>query len=242
LWLLQEPINETMCGCNDIGAAPGKMGESGHEGDGGCDCQGLTMRGSAYVVVDTVAGAHAARRQLIEKLNFPPTLAFTKAATVKTPSMSAIAETLPPNIKLLTVSSNYVAWNEGKMILRLSHMYQVDEHPTLSKPATVSLASVFSKAGFKLKTVSPETTLTGNQDKAAFEAKKHVWPTETMYENTVRPCPTETSTLNLTQRVTRTQNVASAQTERTYLDQDDPTMTVTINAMEVKVRRSAPST
>ena len=81
-----------------------------------------------------------------------------------------------------------------------------------------------------------------HQDKAAFEAKKHVWPTETMYENTVRPCPTETPTLNLTQRVTRTQNVASAQTERTYLDQADPTMTVTINAMEVKVRRSAPST
>ena len=147
MWLLQEPINETMCGCNDIGAAPGKMGESGHEGDGGCDCQGLTMRGSAYVVVDTVAGAHAARRQLIEKLNFPPTLAFTKAATVKTPSMSAIAETLPPNIKLLTVSSNYVAWNEGKMILRLSHMYQVDEGVPgsfrLLKYVSIILANIF---------------------------------------------------------------------------------------------------
>ena len=73
---VQEPINETMCGCNDIGAQPGKMGANGHEGDGGCDCQGLTMRGSAYVVFDTVQNAHKTRRELIETLNFAPTLAF----------------------------------------------------------------------------------------------------------------------------------------------------------------------
>ena len=31
---VQEPLNETMCGCNDINAAPGNMGEFGHEGAG----------------------------------------------------------------------------------------------------------------------------------------------------------------------------------------------------------------
>ena len=31
---VQEPLNETMCGCNDIGAKPGAMGAHGHEGDG----------------------------------------------------------------------------------------------------------------------------------------------------------------------------------------------------------------
>jgi hypothetical protein len=34
---VQEPLNETMCGCNDIGADPGKMGAHGREGDGGCE-------------------------------------------------------------------------------------------------------------------------------------------------------------------------------------------------------------
>ena len=38
------------------------------------------MRGSVYLVVDSVQNAHATRRQLVEKLNFPPTLAFSKGA------------------------------------------------------------------------------------------------------------------------------------------------------------------
>ena len=146
---VQEPLNETMCGCNDIGAQPGKMGAFGHEGDGGCACQGLTVRGSAYLVLDTVASAHATRRQLIETLNFPPTLAFTKgqpaaaaaaaaaaaSATattidesdlaIKTPSMSFIASQLPPNVKLQTITSNYKNWNGQRLILRFAHMYQV---------------------------------------------------------------------------------------------------------------------
>ena len=58
-----------MCGCNDIGAAPGNMGAHGHEGDGGCDCEGLTMRGSAFLVVDTLQNAHKTRRELIEVSN-----------------------------------------------------------------------------------------------------------------------------------------------------------------------------
>jgi hypothetical protein len=37
---VQEPLNETMCGCGDIGADPGNMGAHGHEGDGGCLCAG----------------------------------------------------------------------------------------------------------------------------------------------------------------------------------------------------------
>jgi hypothetical protein len=227
---VQEPLNETMCGCNDIGAEsslilfvcfsrlsraclgkvivlpsvemqnsptivafcvaktgalPGKMGAHGHEGDGGCDCEGLTMRGSAFLVLDDVAAAHATRRQLVEVLSFPPTLAFAKdkaaaaaALPIKTPSMSgketvfflpllavvvkmtiyqdrlgtsiekshnkesvsaAIAKELPANIKLMTIASNYQGWNDGKLILRLAHMYQVGEHPTLSQPVTFSL-------------------------------------------------------------------------------------------------------
>ena len=49
---VQEPLNETMCGCNDIGAAPGDMGAHGHEGDGGCECAGLTVRGVHWLVFD----------------------------------------------------------------------------------------------------------------------------------------------------------------------------------------------
>ena len=201
-----------MCGCNDIGAAPGKMGANGHEGDGGCDCQGLTMRGSAYVVVDTLQNAHKTRRELIETLNFAPTLAFTKASTIKTPSMTAIAADLPANVKLMTISSNYKEWNDNKLILRLAHKYAVGEHDTLSQPAKVDLATIFAKQGLKLTSIS-ETLLTANQPKEAWEAKKKVWPTEQMHYNT---------------------NVEGAQVERVPLDDSDPNMSITIRAMELK--------
>lgn len=208
---VQEPLNETMCGCNDIGAQPGKMGEHGHEADGGCICDGLTMRGSAFLIIDTVDKAHAMRRQLVEAVNFPPTLAFTQGAVQK-PKMSSITGALPANLKLMTVSGNYASWNDGKIIIRLSHMYQVGEHPELSEPATVSLSQVFAKAGLKI-TSAVETMLTANQAKDAFEAKKKVWHTASTYPNT---------------------NVNSAQTQRTGFDADAGNMTVTVRAMEVK--------
>ena len=77
---VQEPLNETMCGCNDIGAKPGHMGKYLKEGDGGCWCEGLTVRGRHWLVFDTVDNAHEARRQLSELLNFPATLGFTDGA------------------------------------------------------------------------------------------------------------------------------------------------------------------
>lgn len=211
---VQEPLNETMCGCNDIGAQPHEMGAHGHEGDGGCECEGLTMRGSALLVFDTVEKSHAARRQLIEQLNFPPTLAFSKSTStsVAVPSMSAISESLPPNVKLMTLSSNYAAWNEGKLLLRLSHLYAVGEHPTLSKPATFSLAAVFAKAGLKIATAT-ETMLTANQPREQFEAKKKIWRTSTTYPNT---------------------NIDGAETDRVPLDETDAALTVTVRPMELK--------
>ena len=210
---VQEPLNETMCGCNDIGAAPGKMGAHGREADGGCHCEGLTMRGSAYLVFDRVEQAHATRRQLVETLNFPPTLAFTRASAIPKPKFSAIADALPPNVKLMTISSNYADWNQGQAILRLSHLYQVDEHPELSKPATVSLSAVFAKQGLKLSSAT-EMMLTANQPKERFESRKKVWQT------------TDSSGAMF-----RSDN---AQAERVPFDASDPAASVTIRAMEVK--------
>lgn len=46
-----EPLDETMCGTSGSG------------------CAGLTMRGSAFLVVDTIENAHATRRELVETLN-----------------------------------------------------------------------------------------------------------------------------------------------------------------------------
>merc|ERR1719443_801665 len=99
---VQEPLNETMCGCNDINAQPGQMGAHGHEGDGGCFCEGLTVRGRHWLVFDTVENAHEERRQLQERLSFPATLAFSEGAKpVKTPTWSALETALPQNVRLM---------------------------------------------------------------------------------------------------------------------------------------------
>ena len=176
---VQEPLNETMCGCNDVGAAPGSMGAHGHEGDGGCACAGLTVRGVAYIVVDTVTNAHAARRALIETLNFPPTLAFSAGkSTIKTPTFTALSGGVPANVKLVTLTNNYQSWlGEKGVLLRFAHMYAVDEHPTLAQPVVVNLAQIFGKSPLKIVSAE-ETTLTGNQPRAAADAKIFDWPTE----------------------------------------------------------------
>jgi alpha-mannosidase len=148
---------------NDIGAAPGQMGAHGHEADGGCECDGLTMRGKHYLVFDTITNANAQRRKLSEALNFPPTLAFShNVLKPEVPSASALAEALPANIKLLTLTNNYMDISEGKVLLRLAHLYSVGEHPTLSQPVIISLAELFKIAGHRI-TAAEEMSLTANQ-------------------------------------------------------------------------------
>ena len=178
---VQEPLNETMCGCNDINADPGNMGEHGHEGDGGCECVGLTMRGKQWLVFDNVNDAHETRRQIAEKLYFPPTLGFTTTKDVAIPSISYLNEDLPSNVKIQTLTNNYAAHNNNQLLLRLSHLYQVGEHSTLSKPVDVDLEKVFGKTGLKIASAT-EVSLTANQLVEEMDAKKHQWKTSPLNE------------------------------------------------------------
>ena len=68
---------------------------------------------------------HAARRVLSEQINFPALLAFSSAPPAALPApSSALSAALPPNAKLVTLTSNYASHNGGKLLLRLSHLYQ----------------------------------------------------------------------------------------------------------------------
>jgi len=173
---VQEPLNETMCGCNDINAEPGQMGQHGHEGDGGCVCAGLTMRGRHLLIFDTLENVRAERRRLSEALNFPPLLGFTDAPPPKTAPTSFLNAALPPNVKLVTLTNNYADFHQGKLLLRLSHLYAVGEHPTLSLPVDVDLSTVFAKEGLRISGAE-ETTVTGSKQLAAGSTGGHVWTT-----------------------------------------------------------------
>merc|ERR1711964_30597 len=105
-----EPLNETMCGCR------GK----------GCECAGLTLRGSHFLILDKAEEAHALRRALSEQLNFPPVFAFGSASEkIKASTFSLVSKALPPNVKLMTLK-NMPAQDGGGVLLRLAHLYEVD--------------------------------------------------------------------------------------------------------------------
>eukprot|EP00935_MAST-01C_sp_MAST-1C-sp1_P000879 g879.t1 len=201
-----------------IGAAPHAMGAHGHEGDGGCDCEGLTMRGRHWLLLDTVANAHEQRRVLTELLQSPPTLAFAKPGIVAKAQQtkSYVQQALPPSVKLVTLTSNYQKFNDGAWLLRLSHLYAVGEHPTLSVPVKVSLTSVFAKAGLSLVSIN-ETSLTANQPMSAIDQAKFEWNTEPL------PWPQA-----------QEQEKAPPFEERFPLAADGGEVTLTIRPMEVR--------
>ena len=177
---VQEPLNETMCGCNDIRAAPGAMGAHGHEGDGGCFCAGLTVRGRHLLVFDEVQRARALRRRLMEEVQQPPALAFARLGTpFKTPSRTVLAEPLPPNVKLVTLTSNYAQAHNGQWLLRLAHVYEAGETADdLAQPVTIDLTRYFRRPGLAI-TSAVETTLTAN----AAPAARLAWKTEVAAED-----------------------------------------------------------
>lgn len=182
---VQEPLNETMCGCNDINAQPGQMGAHGQEGDGGCWCAGLTVRGRHWLVFDTIENTHEERRQLAERLSFPATTAFTDGATkVKTPTWSALQSALPKNVRLMTITDNYADINQGRVLVRFAHLYSIGEHPTLSQPATISMTDIFAKGRLKIKS-AVAMSLTGNQPIEEMDAKKFAWKTHDLTDGKV---------------------------------------------------------
>eukprot|EP01064_Diplonema_japonicum_P013576 TRINITY_DN2111_c0_g5_i1.p1 TRINITY_DN2111_c0_g5~~TRINITY_DN2111_c0_g5_i1.p1 ORF type:complete len:1111 (+),score=357.90 TRINITY_DN2111_c0_g5_i1:44-3376(+) len=174
---VQEPLNETMCGCNDINAQPGQMGEHGHLGDGGCWCEGLTMRGKHLLIFDTIEKVNEQRRQSMEELSFSATLAFSKGfPALGKKTESYLAQDLPASVKLLTLTNNYVDINTGKLLLRVAHLYSVGESSVYSVPVTVDFSAIFAKQGLTI-TAMEETQLTGTYSLTEMDNKKHKWET-----------------------------------------------------------------
>jgi alpha-mannosidase len=216
---VQEPLNETMCGCNDINAQPGQMGAHGQEGDGGCLCEGLTVRGRHWLVFDTIENANYQRRQLIEQISFPATLAFTHSSTtVGTPTYSALQSALPSNVRLMTITNNYADFHDGQVMVRFSHLYSIGEHPELSKPATFNMVDVFGKGRMKIKS-AVAVSVTGNQLIEDMDSKKFEWKTQDLEGG----------------KVTAEIEANGKPFEKRFpFDPSDPKLTVTLRPMEVR--------
>lgn len=140
---------------------------------------GLTIRGTHYVAVEAPAQSSKVTRDLADQVFNAPVVAVAPMGTMTRAqwvanfqtNFSSIATAVPPNVALLT----FMAWDSpSKLLIRLGHMYAIGEDSSLSKPATVSLSTLF--AGFTITDVE-EVSLTANQNAAELRARRQSWKT-----------------------------------------------------------------
>jgi len=128
---------------------------------------GLVVRGLHRAGFAPASGGAAAalRRSAMQDVAlFPPLVRFAPgaAAPAAAPPPTVIVSALPPNLHLLTFQSVAVdaAGGLARAIVRLAHLFELGEHPTLSANATVDLAAALSPALGALRNCT-ETTLPG---------------------------------------------------------------------------------
>ncbi|KAK8465738.1 hypothetical protein PHAVU_009G161600 [Phaseolus vulgaris] len=137
-------------------------------------CRGLTVLGKHYFRIDPVGEGSRWRRSFGQEIYSPLLLAFTESdahwgdSHVTTFSGIDSSYKLPDNVAIITLQD----LGDGKVLLRLAHLYEIDEDKYLSVKATVELKKVFSSKQINKIT---EVSLTANQERAEMERKRLVW-------------------------------------------------------------------
>jgi alpha-mannosidase len=135
-------------------------------------CAGLVIQGKYYTRIDPVGEGAKWRRTFGQEIYSPLLLAFSEMDggnwgsshvsnfTAMDPSYS-----LPDNVALVTLQ----ALEDGSVLLRLAHLYEVGEDKDLSVMASVDLKKMFPD-----KKVSKivETNLSANQERYEMEKKR----------------------------------------------------------------------
>ncbi|MED6211149.1 hypothetical protein PIB30_070832 [Stylosanthes scabra] len=149
-----EPLNETVC-IHD-------------------KCTGLTVLGKYYFKIDPVGDGARWRRSFGQEIYSPLLLAFAESegnwgdSHVTEFSGIDLSYRLPDNVAIITLQD----LGDGKVLLRLAHLYEVGEDKYLSVKAIVELKKVFhNKQVIKIS----ETSLTANQERAEMEKKRLAW-------------------------------------------------------------------
>ncbi|KAK9104022.1 hypothetical protein Scep_020866 [Stephania cephalantha] len=132
-------------------------------------CSGLTIRGNFYVRIDPLGEGAKWRRSFGQETYSPLLLAFTEQdgdnwTSSHLPTFSGMdaSYSLPDNVALITLQE----MEDGKVLLRLAHLYEVGEDKELSGIASVELKKVFPRK--KISKVT-EMNLSANQERAEME-------------------------------------------------------------------------
>lgn len=149
-----EALNETTC-----------LGSSN-------ECDGLVIRGSLFLSSLLSTESAVWRRNLIQRVLSPLQLTFgvipdALMNQLQTPQYSTMLSgyQLPPNVAIITLQESH----DGSALLRLAHLFEVDEDDELSSAAVVDLQKIF--AGRMVNKVA-ELSLSANQKKAGMTPLK----------------------------------------------------------------------
>ncbi|KAK2656982.1 hypothetical protein Ddye_010034 [Dipteronia dyeriana] len=140
-------------------------------------CEGLTVRGNYYLSIDKLGAGARWRRTTGQEAYSPLLLAFAheksenRKATHLTKATSMDPNySLPLNVALVTLQE----LDNGSVLVRLAHLYEVDEDPEYSALTRVELKKMFY--GKSIKEVK-EMSLSTNQEKSNM-TKKMSWKVE----------------------------------------------------------------
>ncbi|KAJ9189777.1 hypothetical protein P3X46_001031 [Hevea brasiliensis] len=150
-----EVLNETVCFLNG--------------------CEGLTIQGKYFVRIDHLGEGAKWRRTVGQEIYSPVLLAFTEQdgsnwmnSHISTFSGIDPSYSLPDNVAVITLQE----LENGKVLLRLAHLYEIEEDKDYSVVASVELKKLFPNK--KISKVT-ELSLSANQERADMEKKRLVW-------------------------------------------------------------------
>ncbi|KAH7578512.1 hypothetical protein JRO89_XS01G0391600 [Xanthoceras sorbifolium] len=155
---VDEALNETVCVQNK--------------------CTGLTILGKYYLRIDPLGEGAKWRRTFGQEIYSPLLLAFAEQdgdtwanSHVATFSGMDPSYVLPDNVAMITLQE----LDNGKVLLRLAHLFEIGEDKDLSVMSSVELKKVFPNKQINKVT---ETSLSANQERAEMEKKRLVWKVE----------------------------------------------------------------
>ncbi|KAL2939592.1 hypothetical protein RDABS01_033750 [Bienertia sinuspersici] len=141
-------------------------------------CIGLIAQGRFYFKTDRLGEGAKWRRSFGQQIYSPLLLAFSEQdgdswLDSHVPKFSGMdsSYSLPENVAMITLQE----LDDGKVLLRLAHLYEVGEDKDLSSMANVELKRIFPSK--KISKVT-ETNLSANQERAEMEKKRLVWKSQ----------------------------------------------------------------
>ncbi|CAN1243888.1 Alpha-mannosidase At3g26720 [Linum perenne] len=161
-----EVLNETVCVLNE--------------------CEGLTVIGKIFLKVDNLGEGAKWRRTVGQELYSPVLVAFTKQEAKDNwmdshiQSFSGIdpSYSLPNNVAIITLQE----LENGKVLIRLAHLYEVGEDKDYSGMARVELKKLFPNKKIRK---AMELSLSANQERSEMEKRRLVWKVASSGESNV---------------------------------------------------------